>query len=260
MSLDKIKNTIIFGANQDTTTKNLELVIEVKSNTDVSSIETANTDSINSYTIIDQEYSIDADFIKYDIPTNERVNPDELNKIKFASVYTTGITEDQKIKTLDLVSEIYDDVTADIVLPDLSRYGFTDFKIKSGTSETTGFDRLNFTEKSGFSVERDEIDVSTLNINHNSFNKIVANNKELSAEFADTIFLVGDGIEFETTEDEFNRKYLTIINTHKTLSSLDDVALDTPLNENDILIQQDGKFKNKPSQDVRPSIVYGGEF
>lgn len=115
MSLDKIKNTLIFSSNLDSETKQLNLVNEIISNTDVSSLETANTDSLNSYTILNQEYNIDADFVEDDVPTNARINPSELNKIKYTSVYTTGVTDDEKTKNLNLVSEIYQDVVEGVV-------------------------------------------------------------------------------------------------------------------------------------------------
>lgn len=260
MSLDKIKNTLIFSSNLDSETKQLNLVNEIISNTDVSSLETANTDSLNSYTILEQEYNIDADFVEDDVPTNARINPSELNKIKYTSVYTTGVTDDEKTKNLNLVSEIYQDVVEGVVPRDLSPYGFSGFDITTGDDDTTGFDKLNFSANSGFIVERDPNTKATLNINHNGFSKISADNELLNAELADTLYLVGDGISFETSVDEFNRKFLTIKNSHQTISSMEDVEITDPLSTDEILMQKNGVFKNIASQEVRPAIIYGGEF
>lgn len=260
MSLDKIKNTILFSSNLDTETKNLELVSNIISNTDITQIETTNADDINLYSTLDQDYDLGADFITFPIPTNERINPAELNKIKYTSVYTTGITDDEKTKNLSLVSEIYQDVTEGVVPRDLDPYGFTGFNITTGDDDTTGFDRLNFSANSGFTVERDANTLATLNIDHHGFSYISANNTTLNAEFADTLYLVGDGVTFTTSVDELNRKFLTIKNSHQTISSLEDVEITNPLTTDEILMQKDGKFKNIASQEVRPAIIYGGEF
>jgi hypothetical protein len=263
-SLQKIRNTLSYSSNIDITTSELTITKNVTQNIDNAQLETGAIDQINAFNLSNTNHNIDANFVLYDIPTNSRVDNDELTKIKFASVYSTGINEDEKTKTLNLVSNIYKDVTEDVVPPDLSSYGFTGFNIKSGSFNSTGFDQLNFEANSGFSVNRDN---TKLNVNHNAFsavsvvNEISDNaNRTLNAEYSDTLYIKGDGISFEIEEDEFKRKFITFKNDHQTVSSMEDVNITLPLETDEILMQREGTFKNIASSQVRPAIIYGGEF
>ena len=266
-SIQKIRDTLSYSSNIDVTTSELAITKNVTQNISNAQLQTAEIDKINAFTSNNQNYGVDADFIINDIPTNSRVDNDELTKIKYASIYSTGINEDEKTKTLNLVSNIYTDVTEDFVPPDLSSYGFADFKVKSGSFDSTGFDRLNFEANSGFSVNRDNTTKAPLNINHSGFNTVsivneVSDNQnlELTADYADTLYLKGNGISFIVEQDEFDRKFITFKNDHQTISSMEDVTLTPPLQTEEILMQRDGTFKNIASSQVRPSIIYGGEF
>ena len=259
MSLDKIRNTLLYSVNVDQDTKDLPVSEEIINQSD-EIVDITAAESINSVTVLDQDYDLNADFKAEPIPTNERINTDELNKIKNTSVYTTGLTDDQKTKQLDLVDDIYIDVTTGVVPPDLEKYGFAGFNIEAGDDSTTGFENLNFTKESGFSVTRPENDPTKLNIKHNGFGKVYINGNYLTADLSDTLSFKGDGLNLSVETNEFNQKFVVIDNKYVSVESLDDVALTNPLQEEELLMQQGGKLKNFNSREIRPLTVYGGEF
>lgn len=262
MSLDKIKNVLLYSSNVDQETKDLPITATIVSE-DTGTIDTGAADAVNSITVLDQDYSLNADFDSIPIPTNDRINPDELNKIKNASVYTTGLTDDEKTKQLDLVEDIYVDVTTGVVPKDLELYGFSGFNITAGPDTTTGFDDLNFTEESGFTVVRNTEKEKTLDVKHDGFSKINVNGQTLNAQLADTFYIKGDSLEFSVEIDDLNRKYIVINNKYNTVESMEDVALEEPLQENDLLMQQNGKLKKVELDyitEIPPSVLYGGEF
>ena len=263
MVTDKIKSALLFSSNLDRVTRSLDLVDNIRSNTDTTQMETATMDAINSLSAISKQFNIDADFVNIDIPTNNRIDNDELVKIKNASVFTTGITDDEKTENLSLVNNIFNAVTANLVPADLSNHGFVGFKVESGGFSETGFDTLNFEANSGFQVSRSGADRTIVDIDHNALSSISVDGfggNTVDATFSDTLYLVGDGIKLETSVDELNRKFLKLTNLHQSVSSLEDVTLSSTIQNDDILMRKDNKFENIPSQNVRPSIIYGGEF
>lgn len=260
--LSKIKNTLQYSSNVDTATKTLPITESIlNEQTDV--VDTGDADAINSITKLDQDYSLSADFVALPIPTNDRVNVEELNKIKNTGVFTTGITDDTKTKQLDLIQQIYQDVTIGVVPPDLEKYGFAGFNISAGDDTTTGFDNLNFTEESGFTVVRDENKEATLDVNHDGYSKVYINGKYLNAKLADTLYFKGENLEFDAETNDLNQKYVVINNKYNSVESMEDVALDSPLQENELLMQQGGKLKKIDLDfitEIAPTTVYGGEF
>ena len=106
-SIQKIRDTLSYSSNIDVTTSELAITKNVTQNISNAQLQTAEIDKINAFTSNNQNYGVDADFIINDIPTNSRVDNDELTKIKYASIYSTGINEDEKSKTLNLVSNIF---------------------------------------------------------------------------------------------------------------------------------------------------------
>lgn len=263
MSLEKIRNTLIYSSNVDQDTKDLPVSNSIINEDPNGIVDIASTEAINSITVLNEIAGINADFETIRIPTNEGVNTDELNKIKSSAVYTTGLTDDEKTEQLSLVQQIYTDVTTGVVPRDLEKYGFAGFNITSGDDKTTGFEDLNFREESGFEVGKKEDNPKVLEITHNGFSSVYIGGKKLDAVEADTLYFKGEKLEFTSETNEFNQKYVVINNKYFTIESMDDVALDSPLQENELLMQQGGKLKKIDLDfitEIAPTTVYGGEF
>ena len=262
MSLDKIRNTLLYSSNVDQATKDLPVSEKIINQSD-EVIDITAAESINSLTVLDQDYDLEADFETLPIPTNERVNADELNKIRNTSAYTTGLTDDEKTSQLSLVQEIYTDVTTGVVPRDLEKYGFAGFNVTAGSDKTTGFEDLDFREESGFSVGKKEDNPKILEITHDGFSNVYINGETIKAVEADTLYFKGDNLNFSVETDDLSHKYVVINNQYNSVESMEDVALDSPLQENELLMQQSGKLKKvtlSSITEIAPTTVYGGEF
>lgn len=260
MAIDKIQNTLQFAAGLDDETRALELteqIIDFDANV---VFEITEAESFNLLTSLDQDFSTSLDFQQNIFGTNERVNVEELIKIKDTSVYTTGITDDEKTSTLALTNEIYTAVTTGRVLADVDVLGFTGFSIISGDTDETGFANLIFTESSGFKVSRNEKNDIDIDIKHNSFGKVGVSGTLLNAVNSDIINFKGSGLNYSTEVSSAGQKFVVIDNQYISVESMDDVALTNPLQEEELLMQQGGKLKNFNSREIRPLTVYGGEF
>ena len=198
----------------------------------------------------------------------EVTTPEELLKITNVATFTSGVTDEEKEATQDVVFGIYEEVTTDTISTEeestQENFGFTGFSVGDEDGGSTGFNNLNFSQKSGFVTGANPLDPKIIDIHHNGFSNVSVNNIRLNAQNADTLYIeVDKGLTAEARINEAKQKFVSINNKYTKFSSLEDVYLAEPLEENELLMQQNGKLRNidlREITDVAPPVLYGGEF
>jgi len=189
-----------------------------------------------------------------EIVSDGKVSTKEVDKVHNAALYSTTTTQEEK----DLVCSVYQQSTTGTLTNDFERLGFTLFDVNS----ESGFDRINFTEYSGFSVKRNPKNKMVVDVEQNSFDKIHINSKTLTANYSDTLNFKGsEGLSIEAS-DRNNLKTVTFRNRFSTLKSLKDVDI-PKFEENNVLAIRGGKIRALSLTEVTEtaaSVIYGGEF